>query len=695
MLRFPRYVALISMAALTLSACGGGGGGGGPTAPAPTAPVAVYTPPAAEALSVADVQQIIAQAVAEAKARNTPAVISVTDRIGNVLAVYQMVGSPTTLVIRPGPGGPTNQVDLQGISVPGALVSIPGPPTPPATPPTSTPGSPAALAAIAKAITGAYLSSGGNAFSTRTASEIVQDTFPPSPQTVGLGSGPLFGVQFSSLPCSDLQAPILLGAPGLSASIGPKPSPLGLSGDPGGFPLYKNGVVVGGIGVKSNSDYGFDPNIDATNATQVGEEAIALAGTVGFDAPTSIRADQITVGGNSLIYSQATLASLVSTPASAPPFSSLTAADGSLAAVVAFYPVPASGTLAVLPGQTYGTEASGIRKSTTAEFNNPDAYILSNGSGADRFPPKAGTDTEVGAPLTQAEVTSLLQNAFNIMTQARANIRNPLNSRAEVSISVVDTHGVILGIVRAPDAPIFGIDVSLQKARTASFFSGSFAASDLSGFGDDGGVSYSHQSDVQGVVPAMRSFLGQPTALTGQTAFSVRSIAGLARPTFPDGQVGTANGPLSHPLSIWSIFATGTQTALVDADLIDDLIARPDPTTGMLHARCTQLPDVVPGQNRLQNGIQIFSGGEPIYRNGVLVGGIGVSGDGTSQDDMIGFLGVDGAHTALGTISNAPPAIRADTLNINQGGGVNHVIYVSCPPSPFIGSSVQDPCTGK
>ena len=34
---------------------------------------------------------------------------------------------------------------------------------------------------IAKAITGAYLSSGGNAFSTRTASEIVQQNFPPEP----------------------------------------------------------------------------------------------------------------------------------------------------------------------------------------------------------------------------------------------------------------------------------------------------------------------------------------------------------------------------------------------------------------------------------------------------------------------------------------------------------------------------------
>ena len=696
MFRLHKCVALVSVASMLLTGCGGGGGSTSAPTPPPPVPTPTFPVPAAEALTVADVQQIVAQAVAEAKAQGTPAVISVTDRVGNVLAVYQMVGAPTTLVIRAGPGGAGNQFDLQGISVPGALTSIPGPPPAPASPPTSKPGSPAALAAIAKAITGAYLSSGGNAFSSRTASEIVQDTFPPSPQAAGLGSGPLFGVQFSSLPCSDLEIPIYLGTGGLAATIGPKPSPLGLAGDPGGFPLYKNGVVVGGVGVKANSDYGFDPNINQSNAAQISEEAIALAGTVGFDAPAAIRADQITVGGTSLIYSAATLATLKSTPASAPAFSTLTASTGSLEAVVAFYPAPASGVLAVLPGQVYGTEASGIRKSTAAEFDNPDAFILSNGSGVDRFAPKAGGDgADVGTPLTAAEVTSIIQHAFNIMTQTRGQIRNPLNSPAEVTVSVVDTHGTILGMARAPDAPIFGIDVSLQKARTASFFSGPTAAAELLAAGNDGGVPYSHQSDVQGAVAALRNFLGDQTALTGKTAFSARALAGLSRPTFPDGQVGGPGGPLSHPINVWSIFATGTQTALVDANLIDALIARVDPATGALRSRCSFIPDVVPGQNRLQNGIQIFAGGEPIYRNGVLVGAVGISGDGTQQDDMIGFLGVDGAHTALGTISNAPPAIRADQLVINQGGGGNRVIYVQCPASPFINSSVQDACTGK
>lgn len=45
---------------------------------------------------------------------------------------------------------------------------------------------------------------------------------------------------------------------GLLDSDGPKRSPLGLSADPGGFPLYKNGRVVGGIGVIADGNYGLD-----------------------------------------------------------------------------------------------------------------------------------------------------------------------------------------------------------------------------------------------------------------------------------------------------------------------------------------------------------------------------------------------------------------------------------------------------
>ena len=41
--------------------------------------------------------------------------------------------------------------------------------------------------------------------------------------------------------------------------------------------------------------------------------------------------------------------------------------------------------------------------------------------------------------------------------------------------------------------------------------------------------------------------------------------------------------------------------------------------------------------NPLQNGITIFPGGAPLYKNGVLVGAVGVSGDGVDQDDITTF----------------------------------------------------------
>jgi hypothetical protein len=39
-----------------------------------------------------------------------------------------------------------------------------------------------------------------------------------------------------------------------------------------------------------------------------------------------------------------------------------------------------------------------------------------------------------------------------------------------------------------------------------------------------------------------------------------------------------------------------------------------------------------------QNGVVFFPGSTPLYKNGVLVGGLGVSGDGVDQDDVVTFF---------------------------------------------------------
>jgi hypothetical protein len=56
----------------------------------------------------------------------------------------------------------------------------------------------------------------------------------------------------------------------------------------------------------------------------------------------------------------------------------------------------------------------------------------------------------------------------------------------------------------------------------------------------------------------------------------------------------------------------------------------------------------------LANGLQIFAGSVPLYKNGVLVGAIGISGDGIDQDDIIASGGSVGYE--------APEAMRADQV---------------------------------
>ena len=652
--------ALAIALAVALAACGGGGGGGSGTGGGTSSgggggtgggggSGTVYAVPAHESLSSADVGAIVAHAAAQAKQQGNPAVIAVVDRVGNVLALFRMTGAPATAHITDAPNG--DDIDAQGLDVP------------------------AEAAALAKAITGAYLSSGGNAFSSRTASMIVQQNFPPAPSTVGLESGPLFGVQFSQLPCSDLNT--RFGMAGVTQMVGPKRSPLGLSADPGGFPLYKNGVLVGAVGVMADGKYGFDPNVlDVDNDI---DEPIALAGTVGFEAPEAIRADHVYLDGTQLRYSDASYANIFND--SNATYAMTAPALGSLVALKGYY----AGT-GLLAGTAYGTESSGIRPSTAAEFSNRDAFVLTDGSGADRFPIRGGTDAgDVAQPLSAAEVRAVLEQAFKVTSHARAQIRQPLDSRAEVSMSVVDTHGAVLGIVRAPDAPIFGTDVSLQKARTATFFSGPHAASDLLG---------DQSAEVRGFVQKVRTFLNDPNALTGQYAFADRSGGDLSRPHFPDGEVANPNGPLSRPIAQFNPFTTGLQSALIIGNIAQHLAYVTGASATDTPRQCTTVPDAAAGQKRLQNGIQVFPGSVPIYRGNVLVGGIGVSGDGIDQDDMISFLGTNNAGAQVGGIGNAPVGIRADNIVVQINGTGVRLRYVNCPFAPFLDTSEQNVCQG-
>jgi len=656
-----RRVPLVCLAVTVLTACGGG-------SRPESAGVDPATPPAgctgecadqAVALTIGDVENVIAQAVSEAQARSANATIAVVDRVGNVLGVFRMNGAATSVTVR----SPGAAIDggLEGVDI-----------------------VPDTMAAISKAITGAYLSTEGNAFGTRTASQIVQEHFNPGDNRQP--SGPLFGVQFSQLPCSDLANRYSGGAPG----PGPHRAPLGLAADPGGLPLYKGGTAVGGVGVISDALYTFDADIADVDTDD--DELIAIAAASGLAAPDDRRAGRIAVDGRSLRFTDAGEDDLLSTPGAAPSFASIDNIAGARVAV------PGYSTATISAGTAFGQPASGIRPDKL-DFPGLDAFVLVDGADAERYRPIAGTD---GADaLTAGEVRALLAEALRVANRTRAQIRQPAGTPARVTVSVVDSNGVILGIARTRDAPVFGIDVSLQKARTAAFFSSAAAAAALNGVPDatylDGSLVVLRKEPISQYVAAVQSFLGLPAALTdGAVAFSDRAGGNLSRPYYPDGVTGSPNGPLSKPPGEWSPFSTGLQLDLVYNALVQH--------TGFVAGLVPDVPQNCTGIDgfdngfapsgvipQLANGTQIFPGSVPIYRGSQLVGGIGVSGDGVDQDDMIALLGVHNAMLDVGGFQNAAPGMRADTL-APQG---TRLRFVNCPAAPFLDSDEQNVCDGK
>lgn len=654
---------LVCVFGAVLNACGGGGGGS-----QPAAAVAQSVPPAAivcdgqcakdaEGLSTADVKRVLAQAIAQAEALGVEATIAVVDRVGNILAVHRMAdASPRVEIATTQPV--TVSSGLEGIILPSGSAGD-------------------ALAAIAKAITGAYLSSEGNAFSTRTANQIVQEHFNPG--EANQPAGPLFGVQFSQLACSDF---VLSGqADGLQ--VGPQRSPLGLSADPGGFPLYKAGTPVGGVGVIADGLYSIDKNILDTDRDV--DELIALAATWGFAAPDDRRGDKITVEGKTFRFSDVEFADLAVSPDSAAPYDNLL--GGGLVEV------PGYGGGNIVAGARFGTLESGI--APYGLFSDLNAYTFYDEQGVVRFPPKDGTDdlSLAGLHLKASEVETILREALTVANRARAQIRRPLGTSARVTVSIVDTRGQILGMARTEDGPVFGADVSLQKARTATFFSSRDAGEFLQNI--DEGVRYlapdlsvKAEQAIPDYVEALRTFVG-PQALADGTAFSDRAGGNLSRPFYPDGIRGNPHGPLSKSFieNEWSVFSTGLQSDLIMNRLITHVLFAAGATDTDVGKNC-----IAAAAHRLANGIQIFPGSVPIYRGDTLIGGIGVSGDGIDQDDMISFLGVHNAGLALnGAINNAPPEIRADQLK-PQG---EHLRYIQCPQTPFIDSNEQRVCEGK
>jgi len=200
-----------------------------------------------------------------------------------------------------------------------------------------------------------------------------------------------------------------------------------------------------------------------------------------------------------------------------------------------------------------------------------------------------------GAMLTQSDVSTIISQAIATASITRAVIRLPDGSRTRMTIAVADLNGNLLALYRMHDGTVFSTDVAVAKARNVIWFSSPAGAVDL-----------------PGVPPG--------------TAVTNRTISFGAQPLFPPGIDGSQPGPFFN--------------------LYLNDITHP----------CTQGSD--PNFPQYQNGIVFFPGSLPLYKNGVLVGGLGVSGDGVDQDD---FVTNGGAQGFL-----APSNITADNYEIDN-----------------------------
>jgi uncharacterized protein GlcG (DUF336 family) len=196
--------------------------------------------------------------------------------------------------------------------------------------------------------------------------------------------------------------------------------------------------------------------------------------------------------------------------------------------------------------------------------------------------------------LTLSDVQSIVSNAVATANQTRALIRLPTGQRTRMVIAVADIDGSLLALHRMSDATVFSIDVAVGKARNMAYFNSSQV----------------NPNDLPGV----------PVG----TAVTTRTIGFGAQPLFPSGINGTSPGPF------FALYVKDVAKAC---------------------SQGSQPP------NANQNGIVFFPGSEGLYRNGALIGGLGVSGDGVDQDDYV---------TAGGAAGFEPPeSMRADQIVID------------------------------
>jgi len=237
-------------------------------------------------------------------------------------------------------------------------------------------------------------------------------------------------------------------------------------------------------------------------------------------------------------------------------------------------------------------------------------------------------DSPIG-DMTAEQVKEIIERGIDEANKVRAAVRLPLSSRTKMILSVADTEGNVLGLFRMDDATVFSLDVAVAKARNAAYYADPLAIKDIDRVDED--------------VPRD----GIPDVAAG-VAMTARTFRYLAEPRFPDGVEGTPSGPFSLLNDPGTNPVTAENSAAGFAPA--SFVVHTDASASVLGYDAFR-----PGSNfrddenvgsadfANKNGIVFFPGSSPLYRDdGTVIGGLGISGDGVDQDDVVTFFATGG-----------------------------------------------------
>lgn len=213
--------------------------------------------------------------------------------------------------------------------------------------------------------------------------------------------------------------------------------------------------------------------------------------------------------------------------------------------------------------------------------------------------------------ITVRDIVQMVAQGVFEANRTRAAIRLPFNNTARMTFAVSDRNGNVLGVYRMPDSTVFSIDVAVSKARNIAYYNNA----------------------------ALLQPIDRIPGIPAGTAITNRTIRYLSLPRFPEGIDGYPPGP-------FSILNDGGVNPVNGSEVGPPLPASAFQTVQGYDAFHPQTNFHDPYNPANQSGIVFFPGSQGIYKtiNGVptLAGGLGVSGDGVDQDDVVTFAASQG-----------------------------------------------------